>query len=299
MSQNTKIEWCDATWNPIVGCSRVDAGCDHCYAIPIARRLAMHPEITISNNYRGLTHDHANRLDWTGNVTLISERLQDPLTFRKKPTVYFVNSMSDMFHRNVSTGMFNRIMQVCKDAEQHKFLILTKRPERISSYRIVSETGYPNSLGYLEKIDNVWIGVSVSDQKTADERIPELLRAEVAHRFVSYEPALGPVNIERIESPVMGRIIEWVIAGGESGPKARPAHPDWFRTVRDQCKEANVPFFYKQHGEWLHQSGFEEGPSDLNWRGLHYWEDGTISVRIGKKHAGRLLDGVQHDERPW
>ena len=283
MADKTGIEWTDKTWNPVRGCSMVSEGCRNCYAMRFAHRW---PKL-----YGGLT-DSTQR--WTGDVRLVPEMLDAPLHWRK-PRRIFVNSMSDLFHEAVPSQFIADCFGVMEKAKQHTFQILTKRPERLEEVMRLFCYGVP--------LPNVWLGVSVEDQATADERIPLLLETPAAVRFVSYEPALGPVDFETWLN--YGRLgekwdsINWLIAGGESGPHARPAHPDWFRSVRDQCLAAQVPFFFKQWGEWC---GFEDAGKHYVGAVLkertHSWPNGRVSYRVGKKAAGRLLDGREWNEYP-
>ena len=254
MGDKSKIEWTDATWNPVTGCTKVSAGCKNCYA----ERLF--PKVYPGRKFSDI-QVHENRLD-------------QPLRWRK-PRMVFVNSMSDLFHENIPTAILERIFAVMALCPQHTFQVLTKRPERMQAFLsweqrpgfVAASAG--QDLGRYFRRDgsnwpgwpmkNCWLGVSVEDQATADERIPVLLQTPAAVRFVSYEPALGPVDFGRWihEIPPSGDSrtghdgglftqIDWVIAGGESGPKARDADPDWFRKVRDDCAAAGVAFFMKQ-----------------------------------------------------
>jgi len=322
------ITWTNETWNPIRGCSRVSEGCRNCYAERTAARFS-----GPGQPYEGLAkfHDLAADLGvashWTGDVRFIPELLDQPMRWRKPRTI-FVNSMSDLFHEKVTDEWIYKIFAVMRRCPQHTFQILTKRPERMRDYMVSSHTGMHGSgvhlvtaaQGQIGKCcANVWLGVSVEDQKTADERIPVLLSTPAAVRWVSYEPALGPINFQCIKETcpdhdnyfdsvsgirLIRPQIDWIVAGGESGPGARPAHPDWFRTVRDQCSHAGVPFFFKQWGEWLHLS---QVPAVLTEREREVMTFRALSVpnahgveylRIGKKRAGGLLDGVSHREFP-
>lgn len=283
----TNIEWADETWNPIVGCSRVSAGCDHCYAIRQAHRF-----------YCDLTQKTSQRLDWNGRIQFFSQRLDGPLKWRK-PRRIFVCSMSDLFHHGVEHDWLLRIIKVFYDCPQHTFMLLTRRPERAASL----------SDDLWRSLPNVWLGVSVEDQATADERIVVLLRCPAALHWVSYEPALGPLDLTRyLAGPVCGDQdlggqvtmhmttgIQWVVAGGESGPRARRHDPGWFRSVRDQCQEAKVPFFFKQWGEWAPANVFQCLPRA--GCGGRIAEDETMT-KICKKHAGRVLDGHTWDQFP-
>jgi protein gp37 len=240
----TKIEWTDETWNPVTGCTKVSQGCKNCYAERTATRLAGRV------GYPPAPHQF--------DVTLHHDRLNIPLRWRK-PRRIFVNSMSDLFHPNVPCGFIDAVLEVIAACPQHTFQVLTKRPELIEEklYRFCKENP-ARELGGGDYLPNLQIGVSVENQETANERIPWLLKTLAAVRFVSYEPALGPVDFFKANGNVSGvnaapkfswianTGIDWVIAGCESGLGARPAQDDWFRSVRDQCLSANVPFFLKQ-----------------------------------------------------
>lgn len=314
MGQNTKIEWTDATWNPIIGCSRVSEGCRNCYAEGIAGRFG-NGSPTV---YSGLTQIVNGRSVWTGEIKETKQLLQ-PLGW-KKPKRVFVNSMSDLFHKNVTDEMRDRIFAVMALAPQHIFQVLTKRPERMLAYMTEAQpqvwdamTRTPhrtvNRVGGAAlawPLPNVWLGVSVENQAAADERIPLLLQTLAAVRFISAEPLLGPILLD---FPRAGRLpsVDWVIVGGESGPGARPMHPDWARGMRDQCVAAGVPFFFKQHGEWMPvftgidpskndskcriHDGFTFPPNDGEQIGQHMW-------KVGKKGAGHELDGKMWQQFP-
>lgn len=298
MSDQSKIEWTDATWNPITGCSVVSAGCKHCYAMRLAgTRLRHHP------SRDGLTRETSAGPVWTGEVRLNEQWLDQPLHWRK-PRRIFVCAHGDLFHESVPTEWIDQVFAVMALAPQHTFQVLTKRaagmreyldgrPQGGWSYWIRKIRPPPTGIGTLlstvnGSLANVHLGTSVEDQATADERIPLLLQTPAAVRFISYEPALGPLDLHRdyfdddgvalpgAPNPRPG--LDWVIAGGESGPGARPSHPDWFRALRDQCQAAGVPFFFKQWGAWAHSG-------DQAWL-------------VGKKRAGRLLDGRAWNEFP-
>jgi protein gp37 len=245
MGQKTSIEWTDRTWNPVRGCSRVSEGCRHCYAERQAARFSG----------PGRPFDGFVRIQtgigpqWTGKVELVEEHLADPLHWRK-PQRIFVNSMSDLFHENLSYQAIDQVFAVMALCPQHTFQVLTKRPQRMLDYLNEATCFMPLSFG------NVWLGVSVEDQETADERIPLLLQTPAAVRFVSYEPALGPVDLYQylggarnpIGSAYGGIGLDWVIVGGESGPGARPFDVASARQTISQCKAADVPCFVKQMG---------------------------------------------------
>lgn len=325
MADKTGIEWTDATWNPIRGCTRVSEGCRNCYAEKVAARFS-----GPGQPYAGLAQLTQSGPRWTGEVRFISEHLTDPLRWQR-PRKIFVNSMSDLFHEALSDERIARVFAVMGLAFQHTFQVLTKRAERlplIGTERfqgLVREATreHPRWLIPAEKgtghrfswpLPNVWIGVSVEDQKTADQRIPHLLKVPARVRFLSMEPLLGPVDLKRwlwnyvptsempgwalndgfLDGYELAGNLQWVIAGGESGPGARPSHPNWFRSLRDQCQAASVPFFFKQWGAWGEAPGHEGSCSLGGGRSVQV-ED---MARIGKKAAGRVLDGRTWDEMP-
>ena len=256
MSQ-TPIEWTDYVWNPTRGCSRVSEGCRNCYAERIAARFSQ--GFGDSHKEQGPFAGYAIRTDsgprWTGKVELIESKLLEPLHW-KKPRRVFVNSMSDLFHENLPDESIDRVFAVMETTRHITYQVLTKRAQRMREYlsnwrragSLLKEQG-------RRPLDNVWIGVSVENQATADERIPELLRTPAAIRFVSYEPALEQVNFTPFLDPVsfsiglgMRRGIGWGIIGGESGPGARPFDIEWARNTIRQFKAAGVPLFVKQLG---------------------------------------------------
>lgn len=441
MSDGTGIEWTDATWNPIRGCSRVSEGCRNCYAESMANRYSG-PGLP----YEGL----AANGKWTGEVRVVETHIEDPLRW-KKPRKIFVNSMSDLFHDGLRDEDIAEVFGVMALANQHIFQVLTKRPKRMSKLlndvmfwarvegvaqrREHERTGEDPSLSLAVHgpLPNVWLGVSVENQASADERIPWLLGTPAAVRFLSCEPLLGPVDLtgwgndapardydsapttwkeytwpdwvpaeqrKQIESfwseswgggprawlrdhviqqvPAtgargiwtvrdsnwaevnkmatvgasgrylhswnnMGRIItddgrtitasggsgsgwlnrwrtrdgryasklHWVIAGGESGPGARPMHRQWASSLRDQCAAAGVPYFFKQNGEWLdcgpkedlEGSGYKPKDPAERWVNLagghgYHGEQVRLMKRVGKKAAGSLLDGAEHKSFP-
>ena len=260
----TAIEWASDVWNPVVGCSIESAGCKNCYAMKMAHRLqAMGQE-----KYQGTTEKVNGKAVWTGKVNEADKNtLTAPLRW-KKPRRIFVNSMGDLFHEDVPFKLIDKVFTVMARCRQHTFLVLTKRAGRMQEYvsdvmahqEIIHRRAAPIDGAidprYVWPLSNVWLGVSVETQKYADERIPCLLETPAAVRFVSAEPLLGPVDFERggfsliqkVTSPA-GKVwpgLDWLIVGGESGPGARPMHPDWARSIRDQCQAAGVPFFVKQ-----------------------------------------------------
>lgn len=274
---STGIQWTDETWNPIRGCSRVSEGCRHCYAETVAHRFSG-PGLP----YEGLTNAQGR---WNGTIRVVDEHLTDPLRW-KRPRRVFVNSMSDLFHENVAEETIDRIFAVMALAPQHTFQILTKRPERMRAF-VASRNGHSSGVWFAAEklkpspppqhwyhagrsfewpLPNVWLGVSVEDQKTADERIPLLLQTPAAVRFISAEPLLGPVNLHRLEHPHDGchasalqgqrdenryefdHQLDWVIVGGESGHGARPCWTPSVRRIVSDCISTGTACFVKQLG---------------------------------------------------
>ena len=280
MGDKTGIQWTDATWNPLRGCSRVSAGCEHCYAEKTAARFCKPGE-----PYDGLVRiTPKGRKVWNGEVKLVPEHLDDPLRWRR-PRRVFVNSMSDLFHEKVPFEYIAAVFGVMAAAPQHTFQVLTKRPARAREFfawlgahapalgldpfvTMESEAeahGVDVSAGESAPwpLPNVWLLVSVEDQATADARIPELLRCPAAVRGVSYEPALAGGDFSRWlppygepdedprevgYGPAPGPTLDWIIVGGESGPGARPFDIVWARSTIAQCREAGVAVFMKQLG---------------------------------------------------
>lgn len=277
MADNSGIDWCDATWSPVLGCRKVSRGCDNCYAIRSSHRMAGNPNEKISSVYAGLTQIQNGRPNWTGVFRELPERLSLPLSW-KKPRRVFVNSMSDLFGEGISDEFIWRVFAIMASASRHQFQVLTKRPERARSLlgaacalfsvqcaaeEHCAERGWCH-MGeddFRWPLPNCWLGVSCEDQKTADERIPLLLQTPAAVRFLSCEPLLGRLGLGRFFSDFeLGRgrrgNLHWVIVGAESGHGARPMELDWAREIRDECLERRVPFFLKQfsdsHGRKIH-----------------------------------------------
>ena len=288
----TKIEWATESWNPITGCSPVSEGCENCYARRMAQRLRGRFGYPTADPFRIIFH---------------SSKLEQPTRW-KNPRRIFVSSMGDLFHKDVYIEQIQEIIHQAWMNPKHLFLILTKRPRRMGLYFRWNE--FQN--GWTPKsLSNLWLGVSAENQQRADERIPILLQIPAARRFVSIEPMLGPVDIRKIgplpksfDWEIAKGGLDWVICGGESGPGARPMHPDWPRSIRDQCQAAEVPFFFKQWGEWQPYSKRLGGGIFLKPDGIKtcqgdYWDGRAAAMnRVGKKSAGRLLDGREWNERP-
>ncbi|MEJ6845133.1 phage Gp37/Gp68 family protein [Sinorhizobium fredii] len=380
MADGTKIEWTDATWNPITGCAVVSPGCTNCYAMKLSgTRLKNH------ESRKGLTKDTKAGPVWTGEVRFNREWIDQPLRWTK-PRMIFVCAHGDLFAEGVPDEWIDQVFAVMALCPQHTFQVLTKRPERMrtylrqfdeysigeaeifrdAEYRVQCDDGdaspsYARKTGQLEDaiglslasirkhgfLPNVWLGVSVEDQKRADERIPILLDTPAAVRWISAEPLLGPVDLKALREfnregkpwidALSGAVtsggvprsrsecginvstswelpkLDWVVAGGESGPGARPMHPVWARQLRDQCAKAGVPFLFKQWGQ--------NKPIDItvhdgasladDWDGTliaaangefktYSREPGRIiaMLPVGKKAAGRLLDGIEHNGFP-
>lgn len=310
----TKIEWTHIpgtigeTWNPVTGCSKTSEGCKFCYAERMARRLAGR------HGYPEYPHHF--------DVTLHSNRLGQPLKW-KKPRTVFVVSMGDLFHEDVETDWIAHIWGVMMKAEQHTFQVLTKRPARMLQF-VRDEV--------MMAFPNIWLGITAENQAMADERIPLLLQIPAAVRFVSCEPLLGPIDLTEYmgassydwwseQGPIYPGepALSWVICGGESGPSARPMHLQWARDLRDQCQAAGIPWFFKQYGAWLaHPEWVAAGspkftdwgclnrsgdwfPLTTTWNGQQGEERDDLEYsmyRVGKKCAGRLLDGREWSEFP-
>jgi len=286
----TKIEWAEKSWNTITGCTKVSEGCKNCYAERMAKRLA--------GRY-GYPKDAPFR------VTFHPDRLDQPLRW-KKPSTIFVCSMGDLFHESVEPRDIDAIFDVMFEAKQHTFLVLTKRPQNIQEklYGITEE--WPcRELGGGDYLPNVHIGVTVENQD-AMWRVGELLKIPAAGRWVSVEPMLGPVDLYpafcgfQPPSWGCGPDISGVVLGGESGPGARPMHPDWARDVRDQCADSGVPFMFKQYGAWRPtEPGDKVGYVFGDPHGEDDGERFCPMSRLGAKRAGRLLDGREHNETAW
>lgn len=308
----TKIEWADDVWNPVTGCTKVSPGCKNCYAERMAKRLQAMGQPRYANGFKVAFHE---------NILTLPFRW-------KKPRRIFVNSMSDLFHEDVPDTFIDRVFVVMDAATNHQFLVLTKRPERmvkISEWWHRYDEVWPT---------NVWAGVSVENQENA-WRLDYLAKVPAPVRFVSCEPLLGPLDLRQwlahygpgycreagdgaTFAGYTGTPVAWVICGGESGPGARPMHPDWVRGLRDQCVAAGVPFFFKQWGEYEPVSavgdeddGNEEriARADLDRckildRTGHIWPAWQPPVgswmmeRVGRKAAGALLDGREWREAP-
>lgn len=347
MAEHSTIEWTDATWQIVTGCSVVTAGCTNCYAMRLAgSRLQHHP------SRLGLTRETKAGPVWTGEVRFNAQWLTQPLRW-KRPRKIFVAAHGDLFHEAVPDDVLDQVFAVMALCPQHIFQVLTKRADRMRAYLSAEDLPIrvqdtvdnmePNGIHRFADhepwiadefpLRNVWLGVSVEDQRRADERIPDLLATPAAVRWISAEPLLGPVDLKHIRPQDRAEIdalrgmdfdqglpcarLDWVVVGGESGPGARPMHPDWARSLRDQCAAAGVSYHFKQWGAWA-ELDQAKAADEAGWQGNRDWmvlsRDGALDipdgrwpdadlgeaavVRIGKKAAGRLLDGKQHDSFP-
>lgn len=349
MADHSHIEWTDATWNPVTGCSVVSPGCTNCYAMKLAgTRLQHHP------SRAGLTRESKAGPVWTGEVRFNEQWLTQPLRWTK-PRMIFVCAHGDLFHPDVPDEWIDRVFAVMALAPQHTFQVLTKRAARMRNYvKRTEEQWQGNSENFADRfqiamdwnfawindiddmpwpLPNVWLGVSAEDQARANERIPELLATPASIRFVSAEPLLGPIDLRRLRvgdtsasfgfpmaDALTGQFyldpekqpenirwliemsrrspqeeggigLNWVIVGGESGQGARPMHPDWARSMRDQCLSAGVPFFFKQWGSYL--PGGQLMSDGRPWSPIS-----GNSLHASKGLAGRFLDGAEHNGMP-
>lgn len=330
MAEQTAIEWCDATFNPWIGCTKISPACDHCYA-------------------EALMDTRHHRVEWGGARSRTSPaNWQQPRRWQRQAPAFaqehgrrrrvFCASLADVFDNQVPDEWRADLWALIRETPDLDWLLLTKRPQNI---------GKMLPAFWDEVKGHVWLGTTVEDQKHADLNIPHLLQHDAAVRFVSCEPLLGPVDLvsvgaiapphwpfftpeaELCRDPLCGRSgphyprefncrwglepkgrlgLNWVIAGGESGPKARPSHPDWYRSLRDQCAKAEVPFLFKQWGEWAPPDVMTiDGDAQMRTHRriaqgelslMHVFPDDLNAGKIGKKAAGRQLDSAEHNGFP-
>ena len=255
MSDKSKIEWTDATWNPITGCTKVSPGCAHCYAETFAKR------------FRGVP-DHPYEQGF--ELKLWPDRLDLPLAWKERKMI-FVNSMSDLFHEDVPDDFIGKVFDVMRQAKHHIFQVLTKRSERMLTWTAAHfRSANSRENGKTVWPAHVWLGVSIENQSYT-WRIEHLQRSPAHIKFLSIEPLLSYISF----NPSFLEAIQWIIVGGESGPRARPMRPEWVYEIRNQCEKYHVPFFFKQWGTF-----------------------DPAGKRVGKKAAGRILDGKTWDETP-
>lgn len=369
----SKIEWTEKTWNPIVGCSLVSEGCTNCYAMKMAHRLAGIPAQAAA--YGGLTRMREKGGPvWTGKVNFLEDRLFEP-AMNKKPTMYFVNSMSDLFHESLHDEQIAMIFAVMALCPQHTFQVLTKRPQRAAEFLVawyaqggsridncatwairrrpelflemekemptyeplphLSKVGWKRTDGIFPSpagthmeanwaycgnipFDHIWMGVSVENQAAYDQRIEWIWKIPARTIFISFEPLLGPIRLEQASFPQhdgtgpgyipSGAIwgFDWMIVGGESGPGARPMHPDWVKGLKDAADVAGIPLFFKQWGEYLpHCQADAEGRTDeLRTSALrefpspHHPGKMNSYYKIGKAKAGHQLGSQTYRKFP-
>lgn len=326
MSANSTIEWTEKTWNPVRGCSVISPGCHSCYAMKIAHRFS-----GPGKPYAGLTMVGASGPIWNGQIRVVDEAIEAPLSWRK-PSRAFVDSMSDLFHAGVPRATLDRLFAVMAISQRHTFQILTKRADRMEAYMMTAEARVRNAIlslvgvrgrgqfgversivvPFLQTVrwplPNVWLGVSIENQRFAASRVPSLLRTLAAVRFVSAEPLLGEINLRSLrtapttvlnaldgwevleEVPARGPWLDWVIVGGESGLGARHCSLQWIRSLVSQCEEHRVPCFVKQLGSNVGRSLFDDAPiTDPKGGNMDEW---PADVRIRNFPPAHEGDGV-------
>lgn len=316
MGQNTKIEWADHTFNPWVGCQKISSACDHCYAESWAKRTGGE-SLWAGERRRTSAANWKLPLKWDRDAAATGIRRR-----------VFCASLADVFDNQVPTWWRDDLWVLIAATPNVDWLLLTKRPQNIS--KMLPGSCVEQLVGHdlpAWPWPNVWLGTTVENQTEADRRIPYLLRVPASVRFLSCEPLLGPIDLyngdpdPRLNGHTATETflgdwwepgddprgpsrhgMDWVIVGGESGPGARPSHPDWIRSLRGQCLVADVPFFFKQHGEWIGVPDLRrlpegQGPGFGAYDHCQY-DQGLESVRVGRNRAGHLLDGVEHHAIP-
>lgn len=329
MSANSKIEWTDHTFNPWIGCTKVSPACDHCYA-----------EVSTPSRALGVTwgagqeRRRTSAANWALPLRWNAQAEAFATQHGRRQRV-FCASLADVFDNEVPTEWRNDLFELIAATPHLDWLLLTKRIGNVARM-LPSATSGEDAHSFAELWPHVWIGATICNQPEADRDIPKLLKVPARVRFLSMEPLLGPVDLAKSKAvrsmcatclagqsrscilSQPGPFVDWVIVGGESGPQARPMHPDWARGLRDQCESAGVPFLFKQWGEWgptwfeAHRYLGLVGPADPagpsaiagtrfivgQYRDGRKYEELWPVVKVGKKAAGRLLDGVQHDGVP-
>lgn len=315
----SKIEWTDEVLEVSGGCTKCSPGCTNCWAIREVWRMAHNP--LLGDKWQGLVEKKDGVLNWTGKIKCFDDALDK---LRKKPTTYFINSKADLFHKDVPFEFIDKVVAVIALCPQHTFQVLTKRPDKMLEYfteeRMINwKDGTSNIINEgILPLNNLRLGVSICNQKELDEKMPIALQI-AGLDWISFEPLLGDIKMPLpCKKSVFWTGLKWVVVGGESGPGARPMHPDWPRNIRDQCVASGVPFFMKQWGEWIDHSLTDIRPTKKNARivfldgstqpwsilydGREY--DATVRrggrtvIRVGKKKAGRMLDGKYWEQLP-
>jgi protein gp37 len=294
MGANSRIEWCDATFNSWIGCERISPACDHCYAANSTATRSTQArtgkQLWNGDRYRTSASNWAQPLAWDRAAAKAGKRIR-----------VFCASLADVFDNAVPPEWRQDLGDLIQNTPNLDWLLLTKR---------IGNAGKMLGAMFLDGTpDNIWVGATVVTQEEVDRDIPKLLATPAAKRFLSIEPMLGPIELSNVTrradcvsqlgKPAIAGI-DWMIVGGESGPGARPMHPQWVRSIRDQCTAAGVAFLFKQWGEWL--PGCQPEAAAFNGDGcsIHEWNDAaaSFSIHLPKKHAGRVLDGRTHDEFP-
>lgn len=305
MGDKSEIAWTDATWNPFLGCSKVSPGCKNCYAMQTVYRMSFNPNPIVAQANAGLTKKVGDSAQWTGKVRFLPERLKQPQSWTK-PRMIFVNSLSDIGHPDLLDEDVDAVCNVMRlTRDRHVYQVLSKRADRLAE--IINRSLASYAIGTAARDNHIWWGVTVENQAAADERLPALLGAERpagSVRWASVEPLLGPVNLRPwLRSSIGRKGLSWVVVGGESGRGARPLDLTWVRDLRDQCREAGVPFFVKQTGP-AHSDKFKDiasFPEDLQIRempnsdwALHQSFDLLFARWCEKQAPGRFGQHVRH-----
>lgn len=294
MAENTKIEWADHTFNPWTGCTKVGPGCDHCYAEGWAKRSGQVQWGPGTARRRTSAANWKKPLAWNAEAERLGVRYR-----------VFCASLADVFDNEVPAEWRADLFWLIHSTPSLDWLLVTKRIGNAAGMMRAAMLEIDPSGEWPAPWPNVWLGITVVNQSEADRDIPKLLSTPAAVRFLSMEPLLGPVDIARwlddgSNEMALASTLSWVIVGGESGPGARPMHPQWARDIRDQCEAAGVPFLFKQWGEWAPNEHFTHLPR--RDEAIHEWFDGDAVIdhswRYGKKAAGRLLDGQEHNGYP-
>ncbi len=287
---DTKIEWVEKVWNPVTGCQKISPGCKNCYAAVYAHRFWNWKKF-INDSYNG-RKNQVNVRPFT-EVQCHPDRLDHPAKW-KRPRTIFVCSMGDLFHEDVPFHFIDDVFDVMAKNDQHIYLILTKRVDQLANY-----------LSYDQKWNkelwpHVWFGASIENQHAWDDRALVLKNLPFLNRFVSIEPLIDPVDMAFGHDTDIGSWLHWVIAGGETGYGSRPMHPSWIKSLKTQCMDEVIPFFFKGWGNWIPDSGYEDksGETRVVWNDQYPHVGGQLMVRVSKKKAGFLIDGKEWSQFP-